>query len=81
MRTIRDMESGECRWVGRPDIHVYCRNPMAPIIGPTGRPGWRRDPEAARYRVVCPDAGLEDGTDWMTAGAVLAVVDRILADE
>lgn len=78
--TIRDIEPGGCFWIGREDIHVYCRNPMAAITGPGGRPGWRRDPEAARYRVVCPDAGLEAGTDWLTAGAALAVVDRILAE-
>ena len=63
---IEDLASGECRWVGREDIHVYCRNPMREVPSPFGRPAWRRFPEEAVYCVVCPEAGLEYG-EWVDA--------------
>lgn len=60
--TIKDMESGECRWVGRPEIHVYCHNPHPRTDG------------SARYRVVTIDSR----TDWLPEAAALAALDRLL---
>lgn len=60
-----DMESGECRWWLREDIHLYCRHP------------WPRRPEDKRYAIACPDAGL-DCEVWMTEDEVVEVVGRIL---
>lgn len=63
---IEEMTSGECRWIGRPDLHVYCHAPAG------------REP---RYCVVCPDEGLEylPYDQWITATEAWRVVDRILA--
>jgi hypothetical protein len=73
---IKSLESGEARWVGREDIHVYCKNPMRLTMMPTGREGWRREPEAARYCVVAE--GHDYGT-WVTAVEAARLVDSILA--
>lgn len=75
---IKSLESGEARWIGREDIHVYCRNPMRLTMMPTGREGWQRLPEDARYMVQCVDAGSLDGV-WMTAVEAARLVDSILA--
>ena len=29
---IESLASGECRWIGRHDIHVYCRAPLHWIV-------------------------------------------------
>ena len=77
---IADLDSGECRWIGRHDIHVYCRHPFVETMMPTGRMGWTRDPAAARYCVVCPASGMEHG-NWLTLGQAAAAVDRLLESE
>lgn len=78
---IADLDSGECRWIGRHDIHVYCRHPFVETMMPTGRMGWSRQPADARYCVVCDDAGLERG-NWLTLEQATAVVDSLVpADE
>ena len=59
---VRSLASGECRWIGRHDIHVYC---MA---------GCGRE---AQYCVVCPDAGLEYGA-WVSADEACRLIDRCL---
>jgi hypothetical protein len=56
---IESLASGECRWIGRRDVHVYCRAPMVETLMPSGRMGWQPGP--ATYCVVCPEAGLEHG--------------------
>lgn len=63
---LTDMEPGECRWVHRHDIHVYCRHT------------WPRRPEDRRYAVACPDAGL-DAEAWMDEEQTILVIDEILA--
>lgn len=78
---IEAMTSGECRWIGRPDVHLYCHNPMREVVGPGGRPAWLRTPGAARYCVVCPDAGLDyrdDYRTWVAADEAAALVDGIV---
>ncbi len=56
------MESGECRWIGRHDVHVYCRRPSG--VDPA-------------YCVVCPDAGLQYG-HWVCASDAAEVIDSLL---
>lgn len=56
---IESLASGECRWIGRRDIHVYCRAPMVETLMPSGRMGWQPGP--ATYCIVCPEVGLEHG--------------------
>jgi hypothetical protein len=60
---LERLDSGECRWIGRHDIHVYCHAPA------------KREPA---YCVVCPDAGLEHG-NWMDAPRAAKLVDQIHA--
>lgn len=75
---IIGMSSGECRWVGREDIHVYCRAPLVRTITPCGKTGW--EPGPATFCVVCPEAGLRHG-NWTTAAECVAVIRSILQSE
>jgi len=59
---IESLASGECRWIGRHDVHVYCCAPLN--HGPT-------------YCVVCPEAGLEYGA-WVDATRAAKLVEEIL---
>ena len=59
---IESLASGECRWIGRHDVQVYCRAPL------------HREPS---YCVVCPEAGLEYG-DWVDAPRAAKLVEEIL---
>jgi hypothetical protein len=61
---ISDMNSGECKWVGRPGIHVYCHNPHP------------RTDDSARYRVVTTSSR----TDWLPEAEALAALDRLLEE-
>lgn len=75
---VYSIVSGECRWVGREDIHVYCHAPLVERMQSHGRMGWERGPAA--YCVVCPDAGLDHG-NWTVAAVAIATVQRILEGE
>jgi hypothetical protein len=72
---IEDLASGECRWIGRRDIHVYCRAPMVETLMASGRMGWQPGP--ASYCVVCPEAGLEYG-EFVDAPRAAKLVEKIL---
>lgn len=62
LNAISAMEGGECRWIGRHDVHVYCRRPSG--VEPT-------------YCVVCPDAGLQHG-NWGTANCAAKTIESLL---
>lgn len=62
LSNIRSMTSGECRWIGRHDIHVYC-------MAPAG--------QAPSYCVVCPEAGLAYGI-WVSADEACRLIQRSL---
>jgi hypothetical protein len=72
---IESIASGECRWIGRHDVQVYCRAPLVGTLMPTGRMGWQPGP--ASYCVVCPEAGLEYGA-WVDASRAAKLVDKAL---
>jgi len=72
---IESLASGECRWIGRPDVQVYCRASLVETLMPSGRMGWQPGP--ATYCVVCPEAGLEYG-DWVDAARAAKLVEKIL---
>jgi hypothetical protein len=79
---VHGLASGECRWIGREDIHVYCHSPMVERLMPTGRMGWQPGP--ASYCVVCPDAGLEyieDYDQWVTAREAVRLIESALVME
>jgi hypothetical protein len=59
---IESLASGECRWIGRQDVHVYCRAPL------------HCEPS---YCVVCPEAGLKYGA-WVDASRAAKLVEEIL---
>ena len=78
LAAVCGMVSGQCKWIGREDIHVYCHAPMVERLMPTGRMGWQPGP--ATYSVVCPDAGL-DAETWTTAADVARQIESILTME
>ena len=73
---IESLASGECRWIGRHDVQVYCHAPMVETMMPWGRLGWQRGPAA--YCVVCPDAGVEYG-NWLPLEQAAALVEGVVA--
>lgn len=75
---LREMASGECRWIGRHDLHAYCHAPFVRTTRADGRTAWGREPGAARYSIVCPAAGLAYGT-WVPLDEAAVLCDRILA--
>jgi len=77
---VLGLVSGQCAWIGRHDIHCYCRHPMREVISEHGRPAWRRFPAEARYAVICHDAGI-DQQHWTTAAEAAATIDTIFAQE
>jgi len=80
LKKLSAMASGECCWIERKDIHVYCSNPMVERMMPWGRLGWHRDPEAVRFAVVCP-AGGTVGQRWTTATEAAALVELFASGE
>jgi hypothetical protein len=72
---IQSLKSGECRCIGREDIHVYCYAPCVETMMPWGRKGWIRGP--ATYCVVCPAGGLERD-EWVDAPRAAKRVEEIL---
>jgi hypothetical protein len=72
---VASLASGECRWIGREDVHVYCRRPFVECLMPSGRMGWQPGP--ATYSVVCPSVGLKHRT-WVPACQATDTVSRIL---
>lgn len=65
-KSFADMTSGECRWVGRCDLHVYCLRPAG--TAPTFKLLTADDP---------PDVWQPDG--WTTGVAVAVRINAILA--
>jgi hypothetical protein len=74
-RQVSSLASGECRWIGRDDLHVYCRRPSVKQLMPTGRIGWVPGP--ATYSVVCPSAGLKHG-NWINASDAVRTVSSLM---
>lgn len=62
-RALVAMTSGECRWIGREDVHVYCRSPLN---------------QGRTYRVVTADRDYE-GQPWIEAEAALAVIKQLVS--
>jgi hypothetical protein len=58
---LLSMSSGECRWIGRHDVHVYCHAPRG------------RD---ARFSVLCSTVGRQTH-NWMPAADAVGVIDAI----
>lgn len=78
LAAVCGMVSGQCKWIGREDIHVYCHAPMVERLMPTGRTGWQPGP--ATYSIACPSAGL-DAETWTTAADVARQIESILTME
>jgi hypothetical protein len=74
---LDELKTGECRWMHRHDLHVYCHHPLRRIRQADGREAWLRCDEDRRYRVVCGQAGEETG--WITHDEAVRAIDRFLA--
>jgi hypothetical protein len=75
--SLEDLTPGECRWMHRHDLHVYCRHPLRRVRQPDGREAWQRCEEDRRYMVVCGEAGEETG--WLDHDGAVRTIDRFLA--
>jgi hypothetical protein len=73
---LLSMSSGECRWVGRYDVHAYCRAPMVRFVRADGRTAWTRGP--ATYCIACPAGNTKHG-NWMDAQDAADLIDSIIA--
>jgi len=65
INALHQMTSGECRYVGREDIHVYRHSPIG------------RDP---KWCVVCPAAGMKHG-NWTDLHTACQQIESILLKE
>jgi hypothetical protein len=74
-----DMQSGECRWVGRHDIHVYCHHPLHPERR-NETVYYQRRAEDRRYAIACPDAGL-DCERWMDEEEAILTIEKIFSHD
>ena len=74
--SLRLMQSGECRWIGREDVHAYCKAPMVPAVMPNGGKAWTQGPRM--FAVVCPAAGLTDPVAWMSLDEAADLIEDIL---
>jgi hypothetical protein len=76
--TNPEMESGECRWMGRPDLHVYCRGT---------RVGGRYDARVRQYKLWWPGRPAAWGSSpwndggWESWPAVAARIEEIMQQE
>lgn len=62
------MTSGECRWIGRPDIHVYRWSPG------------RADP-LWKVRTVASTGSVWDDAGWSDAATVIRQIETLLKEE
>lgn len=75
------MKSGESRWIGRTDLHVFCWAPCDPVPMPDGRVAWkRRQPVYKLLTADCPP-NVWDSTGWTTAADVARQIESILTRE
>jgi hypothetical protein len=66
-KQLQALTVGECRWLIREDIHVYCH-------GTQTKTGY--DPRVKAYKVVTPRRDY-DAQDWLTAAEAAAVLSRL----
>ena len=78
--TLADMRSGESRWVGRTDLHVYCWAPCDPVTMANGKTGWQR--RAPVYKLLTADdpPNVWEQVGWGTAADVCRRINAILAE-
>jgi hypothetical protein len=75
------MTSGECRWIGRHDLHVYCVAPCELVRTAFGRDGWQRKPPAFKLWTEGSAGSVWDEGGWTTAANVARQIENILAKE
>jgi hypothetical protein len=68
LRSLAGMKPGECRFVGREDVHVYCHGT---------RVDGKYDAKIKSYRVVTRGRKY-DSQDWVGAEAAALVVLQLL---
>lgn len=64
LRQMSQMRAGECRWIGREGIHVYCHG---------SRVGGRYDASKTTFRVVTASRDYE-GQPWLDLIAAANIV-------
>lgn len=75
------MTSGECRWVGREDVHVYCWAPCDLVLMPHGRHGWQRRQPVFKAWTSDSVGSPWDDAGWVTAAVVVRQIESILTEE
>jgi len=70
-KTLKAMVAGECRWVGRDDLHVYC---MGSRVGGDYRTA------AKVFRVVTGEGTDEEfaALPWLPLPAAVSEINRLL---
>ena len=74
LRTITDMNPGECRWVGRPDLHVYCN-------GSEVNGQYRSDVRVYKLKTINSIGSVWDASGWATAAEVATLVAKEVAND
>lgn len=63
-RSMSQMTSGEARWIGREDLHVYCWGPM-------------NQPRVYKLWTIDSIGSVWDAAGWTDAAAVAGQIDAI----
>jgi len=74
LRTITDMQPGECRWVGRQDLHVYCHG--SEVDGK-----YRPDVRVYKLWTIDSIGSVWDAAGWATAAEVATLVAKETAND
>ena len=74
LRTITDMQPGECRSVGRQDLHVYCNGSVV-----DGK--YRSDVRVYKLKTIRSIGSVWDAAGWATAAEVATLVAKETAHD
>ncbi len=70
-RQLGSMKSGECRWLGRHDLHVYCWAPCDRL----------QDGDRVRWIRRQPSYRIAQSGEWLDAASAAATVEKLLSRE
>lgn len=78
---LADMRSGECRWIGRYDLHVYCWAPCDQVTMANGKTGWQRRAPVYKLLIAGEPPNVWDRVGWGTAAEVCQRINAMMAAE
>lgn len=75
---IVEMKPGECRWIGREDINVYCWQPCDLVTMPSGRQGWMRRVATFKVWTAASSGSPWNADGWVPAAVAVRQIEQLL---